>query len=101
MRIKVGFLAALTCVVLAQGALAQDIPRIKARILAFDGKTLKVTSGTAGQNLSIGLIPATRLMYEEKIEPSALKPGDYAGATLGQKRRHSGRRRKSIFCRIR
>jgi hypothetical protein len=67
---------------LAQGASAQDIPRIKARILSFDGKTLSVTSGTAGQSLSIGLIPSTRLMYEEKIDVASLKVGDYAGATL-------------------
>lgn len=82
MRMKTLFLTALTGALLAQGALAQDVPRIKARILSFDGKTLSVTSGTAGQNLSVGLIPSTRLMYEEKIDPASLKPGDYAGATL-------------------
>ena len=64
MRMKVGFLAALACAFVAAGASAQDIPRIKARILSFDGKTLSVTSGTAGQSLAIGLIPSTRLMYE-------------------------------------
>jgi len=80
--VKVGFLAVLAFAVLAQAASAQDIPRIKARILAFDGKTLSLTSGTAGRSLSVGLIPSTRLMYEEKIDPATLKPGDYAGATL-------------------
>jgi len=84
MRMKIGFLAALACVFLAQGAQAQDIPRIKARILSFDGKTLSVTSGTAGQSLAIGLIPSTRLMYEEKLDPATLKPGDYLGATLAK-----------------
>lgn len=82
MRISVGFLAVLACAVLAQPASAQDIPRIKARILGFDGKTLSITSGTAGQSLSVGLMPSTRLMYEEKLDPTSLKPGDYAGATL-------------------
>lgn len=82
MRIKVGFLTMLASALLAQTALAQDIPRIKARILSFDGKTLTVTSGTAGQSLSIGLIPATRLMYEDKSDAAQLKPGDYVGATL-------------------
>ena len=83
MRMTVGFLAALAaCAVLVQPASAQDIPRIKARILGFDGKTLSLTSGTAGQSLSVGLIPSTRLMYEEKIDVASLKPGDYAGATL-------------------
>jgi hypothetical protein len=84
MRTKFLFLTVLAGTLLAQGALAQDIPRIKARILSFDGKTLSVTSGTAGQSLSIGLIPTTRLMYEEKIDPASLKPGDYAGATLAK-----------------
>lgn len=79
---KKTFLIALTCGLFTQAALAQDIPRIKARILSFDGKILTVTSGTAGQNLTVGLMPATRLMYEEKIEPATLKPGDYVGATL-------------------
>jgi len=82
MRTIVVFLTALASALLVQGAAAQDIPRIKARILSFDGKTLGITSGTAGQSLSVGLIPSTRLMYEEKIDPASLKPGDYAGATL-------------------
>jgi hypothetical protein len=84
MRTKIVFLAILTGALLAQGAAAQDIPRIKARILSFDGKTLNVTSGTAGQGMEIGLIPGTRLMYEEKIDVSTLKPGDYLGATLAR-----------------
>jgi hypothetical protein len=84
MRMKVGFLVALACALLAQGAMAQDIPRIKARILSFDGKILSVTSGTAGQSLTIGLMPATRLMYEEKFDAAAIKPGDYLGATLAR-----------------
>lgn len=63
-------------------ASAQNIPRIKARILSFDGKILTVTSGTAGQSLAIGLMPATRLMYEAKAERTSVKPGDYLGATL-------------------
>ena len=63
-------------------AWAQEIPRIKARILSFDGKLLTVTSGTAGQNLTIGLMPNTRLVYEAKADATAIKPGDYLGATL-------------------
>ena len=81
---KLVFLAALASGFLAQGAMAQDIPRIKARILSFDGKTLSVTSGTAGQSLAIGLMPAARLMYEEKFDVAAIKPGDYLGATLAR-----------------
>jgi hypothetical protein len=84
MRVKTS-LAVLAFALLAQNAAAQDIPRIKARILSFDGKSLSVTSGTAGQPLVIGLIPTTRLMYEEKLDPAALKPGDYLGATLAKK----------------
>ncbi len=82
---KMTLLAALALVFAAQGASAQDIPRFKARILSFDGKSaLTVTSGTAGQNLSITLMPSARLMYEEKLDPNAVKPGDYLGATLAR-----------------
>src|ERR1700761_676782 len=84
MRMKTVFLTILTGALLAQGAAAQDIPRFKARILSFDGNSLKVTSGTVGQSLDVGLIPATRLMFEEKIDAAALKPGDYLGATLAR-----------------
>jgi hypothetical protein len=76
-----GFLIALTCLPLACGW-AQNIPRIKARILSFDGKTLNVTSGTAGQSLTIGLMANTRLMYETKADLASIRPGDYLGATL-------------------
>jgi hypothetical protein len=82
MRIKVVLMAALASGLFAQGAAAQAIPRIKARILSFDGKVMTVTSGTAGQSLSIGLMPSTHLMYEVKQDLAAIKPGDYAGATL-------------------
>ena len=66
MQIKAALLAALACGLFAQDAAAQAIPRIKARILSFEGKVLTVTSGTAGQSLTIGLLPSTHLMYEEK-----------------------------------
>ena len=82
MRVKAVLLAALACGLFAEAAAAQAIPRFKARILSFDGKELTVTSGTAGQNLTIGLIPSSHLMYEAKQDLAAIKPGDYAGATL-------------------
>jgi hypothetical protein len=83
MRLFSGLLLALACLSFG-GASAQEIPRIKARILSFDGKMLTVTSGTAGQNLSIGLMPSTRLMYETRADATAIKPGDYLGATLSR-----------------
>lgn len=82
MRMKMALVATLACGLFAQDAAAQAIPRIKARILSFDGKILTVSSGTVGQSLSVGLIPSTHLMYEEKADAAAIKPGDYAGATL-------------------
>jgi len=82
MRIRAVLLAALASGLFAQTAAAQAIPRIKARILSFDGKVLTVTSGTVGQSLTVGLIPSTHLMYEVKQDIAAIKPGDYAGATL-------------------
>jgi hypothetical protein len=76
-------IAAFACLSLSHAS-AQEIPRIKARILSFDGKILTVTSGTAGQNLTIGLMPQTRLMYEDKADALSIKPGDYLGATLAK-----------------
>ena len=81
MRLLPGIVAALTCLLFGHAA-AQEIPRIKARILSFDGKTLTVTSGTAGQNLTIGLMPNSHLMYEAKADLASIMPGDYLGATL-------------------
>ena len=82
MRIDIAVLAVLASGLFARDAAAQAIPRIKARIVSFDGKVLTVSSGTAGQNLVIGLTPSSHLMYEEKQDLAAIKPGDYAGATL-------------------
>jgi hypothetical protein len=60
---KTVLLVALASLFAAQAASAQDIPRFKARILSFDGKsTLTVTSGTAGQGLSVTLMPSARVM---------------------------------------
>jgi hypothetical protein len=87
MRLFSGLLLALACLSFG-GASAQEIPRIKARILSFNGKILTVTSGTAGQNLTIGLMPNTRLMYETKTDATAIKPGDYLGATLSRSGGH-------------
>jgi len=83
MRIFPGLLLALLCLPSGQ-AVAQEVPRIKAHIISFDGKTITVTSGTAGQTLSVGLMPTTRLMYETKADPASIKPGDYLGATLSR-----------------
>jgi hypothetical protein len=81
MRLAVFLFAAFACLPLTSAS-AQEIPRIKARIVSFNGKILTVTSGTAGQNLTITLLPQTRLMYEDKADALAVKPGDYLGATL-------------------
>ncbi len=91
MRTLLGLSAFLAAAFLAGTAQAQDIPRIKARILDFDGKMMQVTSGTPGQSLSIGLMPATRVMSEEKRDPAAIKPGDYLGATLAKLAKKDGK----------
>jgi hypothetical protein len=83
MRFFPGLLMALVWLPLAHAS-AQEIPRIKARIVSFDGKILTVTSGTAGQTLSVGLMPNTRLMYETKADAATIKPGDYLGASLSK-----------------
>ena len=78
------FSLSLVGLLLAGAAQAQDIPRIKARIISFDGKVMTVTSGTAGQSLTIGLMPTTRVMTEDKAAVLAIKPGEYLGATLAR-----------------
>jgi hypothetical protein len=83
MNLLPGIVATLVCLSVGQAA-AQDVPRVKARIVSFDGKTLSVTSGTAGQTLTIGLMPNALLMYETKTDLTAIKPGDYLGATLSK-----------------
>lgn len=76
---------AVTASVAAAPAWSQQVPRFKARILAFDGKnTLTVSSGTSGESLAVGLMPRTRLIYEEKTDALAIKPGDTVGATLAR-----------------
>ncbi|MGH6829128.1 MAG: hypothetical protein ACREFW_09495 [Rhizomicrobium sp.] len=83
MRFSIALIALMTTFV-ATSVLGQEIPRIKARILAFDGKLLTVTAGAKGQTLTIGLAPGARLMVEEKASFLAIKPGDYLGATLAK-----------------
>lgn len=68
----------------AQGVFAQGVPRIKARVLSFDGKVLKVTSGTGAQTetLTVGVLPTTRYVRQEDRVLSNVAGGNYIGATV-------------------
>ena len=75
---------ALACLMTAQGAVAQGVPRIKAKVLSFDGKVLKVTSGTGAQaeTLTVGILPTTRYVRQEDRALADIAAGNYIGATV-------------------
>ena len=65
-------------------AVAQGVPRIKAKILSFDGQTLTVTSGTGknAQAMTVGVLPTTRIVRQEKRAPADIAVGNNIGATV-------------------
>lgn len=66
-------------------AAAQDsLPRIKGRIVDFDGLTFHLAPET-GPQLAIRLQARTLFMTTQKVALSAIKVGSYAGATVAQK----------------
>jgi len=60
---------------------AQTVPRIKAKLIAFDGKVLSLDGGDAKPML-VGLMASTRIVKQEKRILADIKPGDYVGATV-------------------
>ncbi len=71
-------------IILPMTATAQSVPRVKARIVSFDGKRIEVMTGEGktAQALSIALMPNTRIMAETTQALFDIKPGDYVGATM-------------------
>jgi hypothetical protein len=75
-------LGVLLCVLaLPSLAMAQTLPRIKATVVAFDGKALTLDDGS-GKPMVVGLTPTTRIVRQEKRALADIKTGDYVGATL-------------------
>jgi hypothetical protein len=70
---------------IATSASAQPVPRIRARIIAFDGQTLTLQpDGTTADAdwLRVSVRPNTRFVSTAKVQLSAIKPGDFAGAAV-------------------
>ena len=72
---------ALALSLLPAAAMAQGVPRIKATVIAFDGKILTLDTGDASP-MSVGLLPNTKIVKQEKRSVADIKQGDYAGATF-------------------
>ena len=70
----------LTCLALSSPAAAQTVPRIKAKLLSFDGTLMSVDAGDA-KPMIVGLMPATRIVKQEKRALADIKTGDFVGAT--------------------
>jgi len=82
--------ALLLCAPLS-GAVAQPVPRIKAKIVGFDGHTLTLqplpsSSGSAAAAadgpLTVTVLPDTRYAVTAPAPLSDIKAGDYAGAAV-------------------
>jgi hypothetical protein len=74
------FLAFLM-IALALPAAAQPLPRVKGKVLDFDGLTFHLES-EKGEKLAIRLQARTQFMTLAKRPVSAIKTGAYAGATV-------------------
>jgi hypothetical protein len=74
-------LFALLIVTLALPAAAQPLPRVKGKVLDFDGLTFHLES-EKGEKLAIRLQARTQFMTLAKQPASAIKTGAYAGATV-------------------
>ena len=80
-RLLIGLLFASLLVL---PALAQDnLPRLKGRIVDFDGLTFHLAPPT-GPQVAIRLQARTQFMTTQKLALSAIKVGAYAGATVVQ-----------------
>ena len=73
--------SALSLASYAGAAMAQGVPRIKARVIGFDGKLLTLDTGD-DKPMTVGLLPNTQIVKQEKRALADLKSGDYAGATF-------------------
>src|SRR6185503_5456015 len=74
--------ALLLALLVAAPAASQTVPRIKGRIVDFDGLTFHLAPEGGGAPLAIRLQPHTTFMTLEKKTLADVKVGAYAGATV-------------------
>ena len=78
------FLGILLTAIAALPAAAQgNLPRVKGRIVDFDGLTFHLAP-EKGPQLAIRLQSRTQFMTTQKAAPAAIKVGSYAGVTVAQ-----------------
>jgi hypothetical protein len=75
-------IALFLSLVLAAPAAAQTVPRIKGKIIDFDGLTFHLAPEGGGAALAIRLQPHTSFMTLQKKSLADVKVGAYAGATV-------------------
>lgn len=64
---------------------AQPVTRLKAKLVAFDGKVMTL-QGDAKDPLTVSVTPESRFVQSSKADLGTLKEGDYAGAAVIQDR---------------
>jgi hypothetical protein len=77
-----GFFLLLLGLCLGGPAAAQSVPRIKAKLVSFEGNLLTVMPEGEKQSMKIGVRPATRILQEEQKTFADIQSGDYIGAVL-------------------
>ncbi len=77
------------CVLLALPAHAQPVTRMKAKLVAFDGKVMSLAIDTVSKEKPqlVAVTPDTRFVQSDHATLSDLKPGDWAGAAISEGRR--------------
>jgi hypothetical protein len=76
------FLKGVLLAILSLPAAAQGVPRVKGRIVDFDGLTFHLAPEGGGPQLAVRLQPHTQFMTFEQRALSAFTPGAWAGATV-------------------
>jgi hypothetical protein len=72
-------LVSVICAVFAAGAFAQNPTRIRANVVAFDGKVLTVKTAL-GKEIRLSLSDRTAVAYPKALKLSDIKPGAYVGS---------------------
>ena len=73
----------LTCVLALPAAAQDNLPRVKGRIVDFDGLTFHLAPDK-GPQLTIRLQSRTQFMTTQTLALADIKVGSYAGATVAQ-----------------
>jgi hypothetical protein len=93
--LKAAFLFPMACVAAfaAQAIAAEPVLRVKAKLTGFDGQVMQLEALSspsavvkAGERFTVAVVPATRYVVSDKGSLEAIKPGDYAGAAVTERR---------------